>query len=69
MGISTIQEDEARAKDEDGKIRRGEGEGKSDLLGDRVALGNQRVALLVKSRQEVHLRAATLEGRVVEDKG
>ena len=40
VGISIVHRDEVVAKDECGGMGMGEGEGKSDLLEDRVVVGN-----------------------------
>ena len=52
-----------------GEIGKGDRLEKSVLLGDEVALGNQRVTCSVERGQEVHLSVAMLEGKVAGDKG
>ena len=48
--ISVVQGDKEMAKDNSGGIGIEEGDVKSDLLGDGVSLGNQRVAISVEGR-------------------
>ena len=66
-GISIVDGDEV-ARDEGGRMGRGDEEGKSDLLGDGVCSENQRVVCSVgRQRWEVQSDVMTLEGRVVGD--
>ena len=68
-GISIVQGDEVRARDEGRGIGIGEGEGKFDLLEDGVLAGNQRVAISVERRQEVHPEVVMFEDKVVGNEG
>ena len=52
-----------------GEIGKEDRVGKSEVLGDGVCSGYQRMACSVERRQEVHLGVATLEGRVTGDEG
>ena len=46
----------------------GEGEGKLNLLGDRVAVGNQRFLKVLERVQAPHPGVTTLEGSISENK-
>ena len=48
VGISIVQRDEVIAKEEDRGTGIGEGDEKSDLLGDGVAVENQRFLELLE---------------------
>ena len=49
--ISIVHGEEETAKDKGGGIGIGESEGKSDLLGDGVVVGNQRFSTLLMSER------------------
>ena len=51
----------------DKKIGKGDGVGKSEVLGDRVCSGYQRVVCSVERRQEVHPGMTMFNGKVAGD--
>ena len=66
-GISVVVEDRMLAIDEE--MGKGDRVEKSDLFGDGVCSGNQRIACSVEREWEVHPGVATLESKVAGDKG
>ena len=69
VGISIVYGEEEIAKEEGGGIGIDEEDRKSDLLGDRVVVGIQRLLESVERIQVFQPGVVTLDGKVVGEVG